>query len=156
VSAVRHVLCPHCFAKNRLPADRDPREARCGRCRAKLFEGRPVELDARHFRSFVEGHDIPVLVDLWAPWCPPCRALAPTIAELARIHEPQLRVAKLDIDRAPDLASGLRVTAVPTLLLFDRGREVARHAGMLSYRALADWIARHLGDGGDHRHAAAG
>lgn len=156
MSTVRHVLCPHCFAKNRLPAERDPLQARCGRCREKLFAGTPVELDARHFRSFVEGHDIPVLVDLWAPWCPPCRALAPAIAELARTHEPQLRVAKLDIDRAPDLASALHVTAVPTLLLFDRGREVARHSGVLSHRALAEWVARHLGDGDDRRRAAAG
>lgn len=154
--AAIHLVCAHCHAKNRLPADREPLEARCGRCRERLFGGVPVELDARHFRSFIEGHDIPVLVDLWAPWCPPCRALAPVIEELARTHEPHLRVAKLDVDRAPDLAAALHVTAVPTLLLFDRGREVARHSGALSYRALREWIARHLGEDGEQRRAVAG
>ncbi|GBD44912.1 Thioredoxin 2 [bacterium HR40] len=154
MTALRHVVCPHCHTINRLPEGRDFRAARCGKCRGRLFEGRPVDLDARHFRSFLEGHDVPVLVDLWAPWCPPCRALAPVIEELARRREPEIRVAKLDIDRAPDLAESLRVTAVPTLLLYHRGQEVARHSGLLSRAALEAWIASHLGDGERMRRAA--
>lgn len=123
--------CPSCGAVNRVPAARLVEKPACGRCRAPLFPGRPLDLDEAGFRLHRDRSTLPLLVDFWAAWCGPCRAMAPAFEAVARELEPQVRLARVDIDAAPALASVLAIASVPTLLLFRGGREVKRVSGAL-------------------------
>jgi thioredoxin 2 len=138
-------VCAACGAVNRLPRARlaqNPAAAKCGKCGGRLMDPHPAALSEARFDDFVGKSDIPVLVDFWAPWCGPCRAMAPALERAAETLSPQVRVVKVNIDEAPALASRLRVSAVPTLAVFSRGRELARTSGALSESALTDWARR--------------
>ena len=139
-----HVVCPACGAINRLPRDRLADGGKCGKCHDRLFHGHPVAMDEAGFRRHVESNDLPVLVDFWAPWCGPCRMMAPKFEEAARQLEPQLRLGKVNTEEAPALASELGIRSIPTLALFRGGREVARISGAMDAARIAQWVAPHL------------
>ncbi len=139
-----HVVCPGCGAVNRLPQARLADGGKCGKCHKRLFDGHPVAMDEAGFRRHVECDDLPVLVDFWAPWCGPCRAMAPKFAEAAQRLEPQIRLGKVNTEEAPALASALGIQSIPTLALFRGGREVARISGAMDAARIARWVAPHL------------
>lgn len=139
------IVCPHCDAINAVPTDRSARQANCGKCHKPLFTGSPVDLEGGRFDRHVRRSDIPVVVDFWAPWCGPCRAMAPAFEQAARELEPKLRFAKVDIDKAPDLAARYGVQGVPTLVVFRNGEEADRQVGALPGSQLRAWIERHSG-----------
>jgi thioredoxin 2 len=140
---IGQAVCPHCGAANRIPADRDGKAAKCGQCHQTLFSGAPIEVDDARLKRHLEKTSGHVLVDIWAPWCGPCRAMAPHFAEAARRLEPDVRLLKLNADDSA-LAAQLGVRAIPTMILFANGRERARHSGVMTADQLAAWTRAHM------------
>lgn len=138
------VACPHCHAVNRVPAQRLGDRPVCGRCRDTLFAGVPFALDATHFDAHAVRADVPLVVDFWAPWCGPCRTMAPAYAQAAAILEPQVHLAKIDTEAEPALGARFGIRSIPTLALFLHGRELARQAGALPAQAIVQWVRRQL------------
>jgi thioredoxin 2 len=142
--AAQHIVCPHCHSVNRVPPERFGDRPKCGACKAPLFTGRPLDLGAREFRTHVERSDLPVVVDFWAPWCGPCKMMAPAFAQVAADLGTRARLAKVNTEEQPMLASQFGIRSIPTLVLFREGREVDRMSGALDARGLHAWIARWL------------
>ena len=134
------VVCPHCHAANRVPAERLADGGTCGKCKAPLFSGEPVELGAGNFDTHAGRSDIPLLVDFWAPWCGPCRTMAPAFAQAAKQLEPAFRLAKVNTEEEQQLAARFGIRSIPTLALFRNGREVARQAGAMDAASLVRWV----------------
>jgi thioredoxin 2 len=139
-----HVVCPHCAATNRLPAGKPARAAKCGSCHAALFDGHPAATDATAFVKHRDNNDIAVLVDVWAPWCGPCRMMAPMFEAAAAELEPDVRLIKVNADEQPQVAADYGVAGIPALLLFRGGRLVARNAGAMDARQIVVWTRGQL------------
>ncbi|SFF65986.1 thioredoxin [Fontimonas thermophila] len=145
MSETLHIVCPHCDAINRVPAERLVDQPRCGRCRQGLLTGKPIELTTQTFSRHVERGDLPVLVDFWAPWCGPCQMMAPQFEHAARLLEPRLRLAKVNTEAEPHLAAQFGIRSIPTLVLFQGGREIARQSGAMGAQDIARWAASQIG-----------
>jgi thioredoxin 2 len=134
-----HIVCPHCDSVNRVPTARRRDQSTCGKCKQALFDAQPVELGGDNFAQHISRNDIPVLVDFWAPWCGPCRMMAPAFAQAAEQLEPGMRLAKLNTEEAQELASRYNIRSIPTLALFAGGREIARQAGAMDTGGIVRW-----------------
>jgi thioredoxin 2 len=135
-----HVICPHCGTTNRVPRERLRDAPTCGRCKRPLFDGRPVELDGPALARQIASSDIPVVVDFWAPWCGPCRMMAPHFERAARELEPEVRLAKVNTEEEQAAAARYSIRSIPTLIAFKGGREVARQSGAMDAASLARWV----------------
>jgi thioredoxin 2 len=127
-----------------VPAERIAENPKCGACKAALFDGHPVELGSNDFRTHIESSDLPVVVDFWAPWCGPCRSMAPVFAQVAKELRGRAQLVKVNTEAEPQLAGQHAIRSIPTLVAFRGGREVERMSGALDARSLNAWISRWL------------
>ena len=140
------VACPACNTLNRAPRERLAAGAsgKCGNCGAPLFAGHPVALTAQSFETHAAKSDIPLLVDFWAPWCGPCKAMAPQFEKAAGTLEPQVRLAKVNTDDEQELAGRFRIQGIPTMILFHHGKEIARQSGAMNATGIQSWVEQAL------------
>ena len=135
-----HLVCPHCATVNRIPSNRIAENPRCGKCREPVFTGQPTELSDSSFETHISRSDIPVVVDFWAPWCGPCKMMAPAFEQAAAQLEPGVRLAKLNTEEAQATAARFQIRSIPTLALFKNGREVARQPGAMGAADIVRWV----------------
>ena len=141
------VACPACNTLNRAPREKlaAGSSGKCGQCGSPLFEGHPVALNAQSFETHAAKTDIPLLVDFWAPWCGPCKAMAPQFEKAAGQLEPRVRFAKVNTDEEQQLAGRFGIQGIPTMILFSHGKEIARQSGLMNAAGIENWVEQALG-----------
>ena len=145
MSSDRHIVCTKCGERqSRSRRHASASDARCGKCHERLFDGHPTDVDAALFDRLLERNSLPVLVDVWAPWCGPCLMMAPAYQAAAQELEPEVRLIKLNSDVEQGISNRLGIRGIPTLVLFDRNAEVARTSGAMSAPQIVKWVRQRL------------
>jgi len=139
MSNKKHIVCPQCLAVNAIPSERLGDNPKCGKCKAPLFRGHPIELTDQNFSKFIAKSDIPIVVDFWAEWCGPCKMMAPAFAEASKQLEPNIILAKLNSEVAQQTAAQFGIRSIPSIIMFKNGKEVSRQAGALNTQQIIQW-----------------
>lgn len=142
------IVCPACNALNRVPAGRPTADARCGACHTKLFTAQPTQVSEADFDRHLRSDTIPVLLDVWAPWCGPCHTMGPQFERAAAVLEPHVRLLKLNVDEAPNVSTRLGVRGIPALFLFRDGKPIAHSAGAMDADSIVRWTYDQLSPSG--------
>ena len=136
----RHIVCPHCHKLNRVPAEKLSSGGNCGACKQPLWPDRILELTDQTFANHTGRSDVPVLVDFWASWCGPCKMMAPQFEQAAKDWRGKVRFAKLNTEQAQGTAGQYGIRSIPTLIIFQNGREVARQSGAMNQAQISQWL----------------
>ncbi len=144
MSELKHIVCPHCNATNRIDEARLADGPKCGKCHKPLFAGQVLKLSSSNFSKHINSNEIPLVIDFWAPWCGPCKAMAPAFEAAAKTLEPQVRLAKLDTEQEQAIGARFNIRNIPTMALFRNGKEVARQSGAMSEADIIRWVKGNL------------
>ena len=135
-----YIVCQHCFTSNRVPSSKLHDGPVCGKCHQALFMGRPIELSDSNFRKFLDNTSIPVVVDFWAPWCGPCKMMAPVFSQASKQFEPEVFLAKLNTENSQIVATNYGIRSIPTILIFMNSKEINRRSGAMDLNTLSSFI----------------
>ena len=139
-----NVVCPHCNAVNRVPQAKLGAGPKCGKCKSPVLTGVPLDLTAANFQQFVGRNGLPVVVDFWAPWCGPCKMMAPVFSQVAHEMATRARFAKVNTEQEQMIAAQYGIRSIPTLALFSNGKEISRQAGALDAASLKQWLQQSI------------
>jgi thioredoxin 2 len=135
------IVCPNCMAKNRVPDERLQDQPTCGKCQQALLPTHPIELNDQNFFHYIQNTGLPIVVDFWAEWCGPCKAMAPHFNQAAK-NAPQYRFVKVNTELAQKISAQFNIRSIPTLVVFKGGKEVARQAGAMQTPQLQAWLGK--------------
>ena len=137
------VVCPHCLSINNVPQKDSYKKANCGKCKKSLLDTKPIELNSSNFDEVVVNSDIPVIIDFWAPWCGPCKMMAPNFERAATNFPLKALFAKVNTENEQNLGARFNIRSIPTIIVFKGGREVERVSGALDVNALGSLAAKY-------------
>ena len=144
MSQSKHIVCPFCNATNRIPENKLGQSPACGKCHKAIFTGKPVTLNSDNFQKFIRNNEIAVVVDFWAPWCGPCKMMAPAFEQVAAALSSKVSLAKVNTEDEQQIGAKFNIRSIPTMVIFRNGKEIARQSGAMNASDIQSWIANNV------------